>query len=228
MKMNKFTLGVIAGLSTLALAVPILAQVTSAAGAPSWLGGDRPAPTIAQVQGMIDRDDGFLKNVDAFVTLQKSTIEAHKNALTAALAITDDTAREAAVKKANDDARAAFEAAISANADLKSAMLPFHGGRGGPGMMGGRDGPNPEKLAAKLGITADQLKNELDAGKTIPQIAEEHGVTLPPRPDGDMMGGGRHGGGWMMGQGRPDDGGEKDADGDDDGDVASSSSAAAQ
>jgi hypothetical protein len=80
--------------------------------------------------------------------------------------------------------RAEIDAAIKANPDLKGAM-PFgpmgfgpggHGRHGGPGMMMRFD------LEEKLGMTKEEIKAELDSGKTIEQIAEEHGVTLPARP----------------------------------------------
>jgi hypothetical protein len=195
MKMNKFTLGAIAGIVTVALAVPLLAQISSAAtsGAPKFT---RPVPTQQQVQDMVARDDAFLKNVDAMVTVQKTATQAHEAALTAAASITDDTQRQAAVQKANDDERTAIQNAITANPDLKSAMMPFGGGRGfgeGKGGMMGR-GPNTASLATKLGMTETDLKAALDGGKTIQQIAQEHGVTLPART------GGKHGG-WMMGNG---------------------------
>jgi lambda repressor-like predicted transcriptional regulator len=46
-----------------------------------------------------------------------------------------------------------------------------HGGRGhgGPGMHGGAD------VAGFLGITAEQLRTELQSGKTLAQVAQDHG-----------------------------------------------------
>jgi len=54
------------------------------------------------------------------------------------------------------------------------------GGRGG-GWMGGFRGCPPgdhEWLAEQLGLTADELQAELEAGKTIAELAEEKGVDL--------------------------------------------------
>jgi polyhydroxyalkanoate synthesis regulator phasin len=54
------------------------------------------------------------------------------------------------------------------------------GGRGG-GWMGGFKGcppGNQEWLAEQLGMTADELQAELEAGKTIAELAEEKGVDL--------------------------------------------------
>jgi hypothetical protein len=44
------------------------------------------------------------------------------------------------------------------------------------------------KVAEKLGMTVDELQDELDSGKTIREIAEERGVEAPARP---QRGGGR-------------------------------------
>lgn len=191
-KTYTFTLGAVAGITTLALAVPLLVQISSAAatGTGSF---NRPVPTQQQVQDMATRDDAFLKNIDAFVVIQKSATQAHRDALSAAASIADDSERQAAVQQANLDQRAALQAALTANPDLKSSMMPFGGrgfgeGKGGPGMMG--RGQNTAALASKLGMTEADLKAALDGGKTIQQIAQEHGVTLPART------GGKHGG-WM-------------------------------
>lgn len=58
---------------------------------------------------------------------------------------------------------------------------PFAGGYG-PGMMGGRGGYGPmheyveDALAAKLGIAEADVEKELAAGKTMWQIALDHGI----------------------------------------------------
>jgi hypothetical protein len=195
-KSSTFTIGAVAGIVTLTLAVPLLVQIAGAAGtsssSPSPLSSWRSMmqhriPTQQEVQAMADRDSAFLKNIDTLVTVEKTAKQAHLTALTAAAAIADDTQREAAVKKANEDERAAIQAAIAANSDLKG-MMPFgpdFGGKGGPGMMGGR-GENLSDLATKLGMSEADLKTALDGGKTIQEIAKEKGVTLPAP---SMMGG---------------------------------------
>ncbi len=188
MKLSKFTLGAMAGIATVALAVPFLAQISSAAS--TGTAAKRPVPTQQQVTDMAAKDAAFLSNIDALVTVEKSAVQAHQTALTAAAAITDDTQRAAAVKAANDAERAAIQAAHTANPNLKSAMMPFGGGRGGPGgpgMMG--RGPNQADLASKLGMTETELKAALDSGKTVQELATEKGVTLPaPRKDGEGRG----------------------------------------
>ncbi|MCL6477689.1 MAG: Fis family transcriptional regulator [Peptococcaceae bacterium] len=50
----------------------------------------------------------------------------------------------------------------------------FFGGPGGPGGRGGR----PEDVAKILGITVDELKTQLDAGKRIEDIVTGHGMTM--------------------------------------------------
>jgi len=51
-----------------------------------------------------------------------------------------------------------------------------HEGRGGPGGMGG--GKIAEVAATALGVTTDELKTELDAGKTIAEVAAGKGVDV--------------------------------------------------
>ncbi len=196
MKLKPFTLGAVAGVTSLVLAVPIIAQVSLAATSSAMDGvtamagkRTRPAPTQQDVTDMAARAGSFLANIDAFVTVQKSVTQSLQSALTAAASITDDAQRQAAVQKAHEDMRAAIEAAVTAHPDLKLAMMPLgHKGPGHQGKMG--RGPNPGMLAEKLGMTVDELKAALESGKTIEQIATEKGITLPARP----MKGGRFGG----------------------------------
>jgi hypothetical protein len=58
-------------------------------------------------------------------------------------------------------------------------------GHGGPGMGGGMGGPGMggrgahlDAAATALGITADELKTELEAGKTIADVATEKGIDV--------------------------------------------------
>lgn len=187
---NKFTLGVVAGMSSLALAVPLFAQVSSAQSAATTA---TPAATSArsimfrhapltqqQVTDMAAKDGLFLSNIDAMVTVQKSAVAARQTALTSAAAISDETQRSAAVEKAQQDMRTAIEAAVTANPDLKNAMMPF-GGHGGDHKGFGHGGIGKGDLAAKLGMTETELQAAITSGKTIEQIAAQKGVTLPAR-----------------------------------------------
>lgn len=197
---NKFTIGVITGMAALTAAVPVIAQISSAASPAATVtpptaspNTDRPdhvvpGSTQASVQDMITRDNAFLTNADAMLVVLKSAKQSHLASLTAAASIADDTQREAAVKQANDAERVTIEAAITANPNLKGVMMPFGGGHhGGHGDFG----HGPGDLAAKLGMTETELKAAIDSGKTIQQIATEKGVTLPARP---AFGGRGHGG----------------------------------
>ncbi|MEI8230418.1 MAG: hypothetical protein WCG83_04760 [Candidatus Peregrinibacteria bacterium] len=198
MKLSKYTIGAVAGIATLAVALPFVSQFTNAAGTGTPF--THPILTQVQVQAMVTKDQAFLTNIDAFVTIQKNAVQAHETALTAAAAIADDTQRDAAVKKANTDERAAIQAALTATPAIQSAMMRFGGdrgfgeGKGGPGMMG--LGPNTAALATKLGMTEEDLKAALASGQTIQQIATAHGVTLPAD---NGKGEGKRGKGWMMG-----------------------------
>lgn len=186
-----FTVGALTGMSALIIAVPALAQLSHAAQtmettsansvSSSLFGKQRPPMTVDQVQQMIERDDAFLKNIDALVAIQKTATEKHKAALTAALTLDDDTARQAALETAHQNMKKTMDDAIAANPDLKR-MMPF-----GPGRHGrhpGGHGRGPADLAQKLGMTQDELKAAFAAGKTIEQLAQEKGVTLPAPPLG--------------------------------------------
>lgn len=186
--MNKFTLGAVAGMTTLLIAVPLAAQFAGAQSASSLsYKGYMKSGTMTQeqVQEMITHTDDMLKNIDAITAAHKTAMQAHKAALQAALSLTDDTARAEAVKKAHDDMRTSMQKAMeSLNIDGKFMMMR------GPGHMGGKmkmRGMAKIDLAEKLGMTQDELKAAIDSGKTIEQIAEEKGVELPARPAGGMF-----------------------------------------
>lgn len=182
---HKFTLGIVSGMSILALAVPFLAQVSSAATSDATTETsfpDCPAMKLMSIQDRIARDDAFLANVDAMVSIQKSATQTHRDALTAAAALTDETAQQEAVRAADEAYRTMIQDALKANSDLQSVMMPFGGrGRGMHGGMMGR-GPDTENLASKLGMTETELKAALEGGKTMHEIATEKGVTLPTPP----------------------------------------------
>lgn len=200
MKNHRFLLGAASGMTALALAVPALAQVAGAQGAPSADTAPQDKTTMAQrmrgsltadqIKEMAAHDDAFLANVDGAVSVLKAATQAHRDALNAAATIGDETTRQEAVQKANETYRTAIESAIAANPDLKEGFRFGPMGGHGFGMKGGmRHGPGD--LAKKLGMTGDELKAALDAGKTIEEIAQEKGIELPARPEGGrgMFGG---------------------------------------
>ncbi len=153
--MNKFTLGAMTGMASLALAVPILAQVSAAQTTDSGVSAAWTKPphelsaTVENVQEMITRDNAFLSHINEIVSIQKSAKEAHLAALTAAASMTDDTQRADAVRAAHEAERTAMKNAMETNPDLKDAMMPMiFGGHGRHGR-----GPDSAKLAEKKGIT---------------------------------------------------------------------------
>jgi hypothetical protein len=189
---KSFTLGAVSGISALAIAFPVIAQIAGAqssaaavsARKPGFasrpgLHGERAPLSQEDVHAMIEHDNAFLLNVDAFVAIQKEAIQSHRIALEAAADIEDETARNEAVKTAHEAMRATIEAAVEANPELKSAMMPF--GHRGPGKHGKGETMRGH-LAEKLGMTEDELKAAIESGKTPEEIAEEKGVTLPARP----------------------------------------------
>lgn len=184
--MNKFTLGAVAGMTTLLIAVPLAAQFAGAQSVSSTgYKGYMKNSTITQeqVQEMITHTDTMLQNIDAMTAAHKKAMQAHKTALIAAAALTDDTQRAEAVKKAHDDMRASMEASMKELGIEGKMMMGF----GGHGPMMKMRGNMKGKLAEKLGMTESELKAAIDSGKTIEQIAEEKGVELPARPAGGMF-----------------------------------------
>lgn len=197
MKHSTFTLGAVTGMTALLLGIPVLAQVTGAQDAPETTTvSSAPATgpwqhrtlTTEDIQAMIDHDDAFLDNADAIVALHKSATQAHRDALAAALTITDAAERQTAIRAANEAMRTTIQDAIAANPDLKDAM-PFggHGFRHGNAMRG--PGPYLSMLAQELGMTEEELQKELDSGKTLQDIATEKGIDLPTAPPFPFMGG---------------------------------------
>jgi DNA-directed RNA polymerase specialized sigma subunit len=83
-----------------------------------------------------------------------------------------------------------FDGGFGPQGGMDQAMMPggdafgpgFGPGPGGPGQMGqgGRQGGNPvlEIVAEKLGMTSDELMTELQAGKSIADVAAEKNVSV--------------------------------------------------
>ncbi len=184
---KSFALGAAAGVSSLALAIPLLAQMAGAqtSSTPSIAPKvfdhfvERPAPTVENVQAMIDRDTKLLANIDAFVVIQKQATQAHKDALTAALSITDEAQRKTAVEAAHKAMHESIKSAIDANPDLQGIMMPM--GMGMHMKHHGR-GPGIEDLLTKLGMTEAEFKAAIESGKTPQDIATEKGIELPTPP----------------------------------------------
>lgn len=133
---KSFTYGAIAGATSLAIALPMLAQFASAATATTDTKmNSRPVPTQACILALAERDTAFLANVDAMIAAQKAATIAHRDALTAAAAMTSDADRQEALKKAHEDMQTAMKAAFGTQdrsaemAAMKTACGDsFHGG----------------------------------------------------------------------------------------------------
>jgi len=218
--MNKFTLGAVTGLGAVALAIPVLATVTSAqsigsSSSASPTAANKPVPTTQCVSAIAALEGQQISLMDSEEAARKSALQAHVDALNAAASITDDATRQAAIQKANQDLKTAMQTAQQKNqstlqtyrqAVQTACGTMMHDGSVGGGfvrfmdkpMMGKGSGMNKQtmlsNLATKLGITSAELQSELQSGKTIQQIAQEHGVTLPTPPAGSFG----HGMKWGM------------------------------
>lgn len=190
---KSFTLGAVSGITALAIGFPLAAQFagaeesSSSAKSTDRAAFHQKAPLSQEdVEAMIEHDNQFLLHIDAFVAIQKEATQNHRIALQAAADIVDETERNDAVKAAHDAMRQEIEEAIEADPELKDLKM-MRMGHGGPGGHGkGPHGPGPEKLLEELGMTPEEFKAALDSGKTIDEIAEERGITLPPRPPRGM------------------------------------------
>ncbi len=161
-----FTIGAVVGASSLLLAVPLFAQFASAASTTSAnaTAKNRPVPSQVCVQALADMDAHFIATADAMMTAHKKATQAHHDALVATAALTDDTARAAAVDKANADLRTAMKAAMDAQGDKKESMdtlktacgNAMRGGFGGP--MGFAMGHGPKGHGRGMG--KDMLRSK--------------------------------------------------------------------
>lgn len=194
--MNKFTLGMVAGMSTLTLAVPVLAQLSLAADetAPA----NALVPSQACVEAMVALEDQHLANFDQHIAAQKTRIQERRDALATIADIADDSTREEALKQLRDDLKSSRED-MQPSDEMKAAMDAVRTACGdafrGHGPMGFDSdprGPRGGMLAEKLGMTEEELKSALDSGKTIEEIAAEKGIELPARPEGFGKGRGIH------------------------------------
>ncbi len=195
--MNKFTLGVVAGMSSLTLAVPLVAQLSFAETVTDSEGilVNRRTPTQECLLAMVSLEDAHLAHFDEMQTTMKQEMQSRRDGLSTVANISDDTARAEALKQMHEDKRAEFEAKeLEIPADVEAAQAAvkeacgdtfmFFGKGHGPMMKmmhgpGGRHGV----LLEKLDMTEKELKAALESGKTIEELAEEKGVELPVRAE---------------------------------------------
>lgn len=199
--MNKaFTAGALAGVGSLVVAVPLIAQLSFAADDDVSAMANHAVPSQECLLAMVDLEDAHLAHVDEMTAFHTEQMQKHRDALAEIAAISDDTERADALKQMREDMRtnkedmtppedvqAAMDAAKEA---CGNTMMFGHGpGHGGPGMHGMMDeGRGPEKLAELLGMTTDELRAALDSGTTIEELASQKGVELPARPEGGPRG----------------------------------------
>ena len=153
--MKKFTLGVITGASSLLVAVPILAQVSSAQSTMSDPAlSDRPVPSQACLTALVAKEDAVLADMETHAAERKAAALAHRDALAAAATITEGVERGEAFRTAQEAFHAsmmavdhdAMKATMDAVREACGEMFGFrafhkgHHGMGGFGMMG-RPGP---------------------------------------------------------------------------------------
>jgi hypothetical protein len=93
----------------------------------------------------------------------------------AARGVDVNTVIDAMVAGAQTDLRARITDLVNNGRPAKGDHGPGRGGPGGPGLRGG---PHLDAAAAALGITADELRTQLQSGKTIAQVAGERNVDL--------------------------------------------------
>ncbi|HRH93904.1 MAG TPA: hypothetical protein PKV72_05230 [Candidatus Peribacteria bacterium] len=137
--MKKFALGAAAGMSALLLAAPVVLQVASAQGTASSSTAKvaRAAPTQACLQAQVALEDANLANADALAAKHKAQLQKRRDALATVAAISDDTAREEALKKMRDDMQSLIKGtADDVPAAVTSAMEAVRTACGNV-MMGG-------------------------------------------------------------------------------------------
>lgn len=197
--MKPFTVGIITGMASLAVAVPLLAGVAGAQ-ANKTTTATRPVPSQACAVAMADVEDVRLRTMDQMITVQKEAIQQRATALRAAAALTDDTARAEALQKLHADMRKQKESRESE--ELTTAMDAMHTDCGdaawgfgmkndmgegrGRGMTGA--GTMHNALLEKVGLSEDELQTMLNEGKTLRDIAEEREIELPERGMGNSEG----------------------------------------
>lgn len=189
--MNKFTAGVATGISSLALAVPLIAQIAGAQDAEftAATATELPVPTQECATSMVNLEEYHLAHFDKMNEKRKQQMQTRIDSLNTIASISDDTQREEAFKKMHEDMRETMDD-IEQDEEITALMDATREACGDMMMIGGHAGPGFFKevrmmkfdLAEELGLTKEELKAELDSGKTIEQIAEDKGVELPARP----------------------------------------------
>jgi hypothetical protein len=198
--MNTFRLGIITGMSSVIVAVPFIAQITSAQTASSATASAESIPSQACVTAMADLEETHLAQFDLMNEQRKEGIQTRITALNNAAAISDDTQRKAALDQMHEDMKTQMgDMKDSIPAEMQTAMdavkaacgdtfkIRFGEFKGDHPVFGAFVEKGAGMLADKLGMTEDELKAALESGKTIRDLAEEKGIDLPMSPRGGHM-----------------------------------------
>ncbi|MDO8468267.1 MAG: hypothetical protein Q7S29_00720 [Candidatus Peribacter sp.] len=136
--MKKFSFGTIIGISSLIL-VPLLASAASA----SSVGAEKPArerpiPSQECLQAQVAMQDLMSSTMEQTQAARTAAMQAHRDALTAAAKIADDTQRQEALTQAHEAFRTAMEnfrpAESDAFTEARDAVRTACGDAGGRGM----------------------------------------------------------------------------------------------
>lgn len=156
--MKTFTKGFAAGASALALGIPLLAQVALAASGDGASAGDtvpsadRPVPSQPCTEAMAHLAAAHVDAFDEMNKERKAKMIAHRDALVAAAAIGDDSARQEALKAAHGSMKPGEDkpelpAAVQAAMDgVKAACGDTMAFKVGHGPKGGHGGPFMVKM----------------------------------------------------------------------------------
>ncbi len=168
---KQFTLGAIAGATSLLLAVPLFAQMSSAESSPSVMAAKtRPVPTQACILAMADHETTMLGTMDAMIATHKAAATAKRDALKAAAALTDDTARMEALKKAQESFRTAMETTMQAKDKTAMDALKTACGDAGMGFGGHmKMGAGPQGKNGHFGMMKQGKGMGAKASPTISQ-----------------------------------------------------------
>jgi hypothetical protein len=161
MKLNKFTAGAVAGASTLALAVPLMAQMVGAQSSTSTdVFADRPIPSQECTAAMANMEDAHLASFDEMQARHKEMMQTRVAGLRTASAIEDEAERGTALQEMHQTMKG-NKADFEPSAEITAAMeevraacgdmmkMRGHGKGGHRGPMGG--GMFFKRLAAPVG-----------------------------------------------------------------------------
>jgi len=114
----------------------------------------------------------------SFISKLAANLGVEESELTAALDATKQQMLEEAVEKGKITQEQADEISSNLNSGFCFGFGFLNGGQGPKGQGPEGHGRNLDGIASILGITADELKAEIESGKTIEEIVTEYGMTM--------------------------------------------------